>query len=144
MFPVLEVELFADDSQPTAAPIFPMKLPHRWTQRLLLLVVVLLHPASTSCRGTPTRTQLTIPEDVDVSNCLLWFGAFCNGNMGDVAQVASITRLMSHLEQCIWFAHPAKEEPTRGFHEGWFFGDDESRVISLTCSAESGRVVSGP
>lgn len=91
-------------------------------------------------------TPLKVPEKVDVSQCLLLFGAFCNGNMGDVVQAAAVHRLISlRADQCVWYAHSEKEDPSRGFREGEFFTDEEedgpSRVVSLTCDAESGRQV---
>lgn len=91
-----------------------------------------------------SKSPSQVPDNVDVSECILLFAAFCNGNMGDVIQAASMRHLVARLagrEQCIWYAHPAKEDPANGFQEGEFFGDDFSRVISLKCDSDSGRQV---
>lgn len=61
------------------------------------------------------------PAERDVSECLLLFGAYANGNMGDIVQSSTMARLMSNVAPpgtCIWHAHPSKETTARGFREG--------------------------
>eukprot|EP00752_Nemacystus_decipiens_P010080 g8982.t1 len=73
-------------------------------------------------------------EAGDVSECILLFGAFCNGNMGDVVQPISMEHLLASVlppEQCYYYAHPVDEDPSRKFSMGKFFGRDESKVIAL-------------
>lgn len=89
--------------------------------------------------------QQRVPENIDVSECIVLFAAFCNGNMGDVVQAASMRHLVDDLmaaEQCIWYAHPLKEDPANGFREGEFFGGDVSRLLAVGCDAESAQQVS--
>lgn len=90
---------------------------------------------------------VAVPPAEDVSECILLFGAFCNGNMGDVMQASTMSRLVSNAathDRCVWHAHPGKEDPANGFREGEFFGGNTSRVISLGCDRESGEQVSHP
>lgn len=90
---------------------------------------------------------LAVPPAEDVSECILLFGAFCNGNMGDVMQASTMSRLVSNVatyDRCVWHAHPGKEDPANGFREGEFFGANASRVISLGCDRESGEQVGDP
>lgn len=57
----------------------------------------------------------------DVSECVLLFGAFCNGNLGDVIQASTMSRLVTKVASdstCIWHAHPSKEKMANGFREG--------------------------
>lgn len=57
----------------------------------------------------------------NVSECVLLFGAFCNGNLGDVIQASTMSRLITKVapdSTCIWHAHPSKEKMTNGFREG--------------------------
>jgi len=58
----------------------------------------------------------------DVGGCLLFFGAYANGNMGDVVQSSTMQRLFTKVAPgtCIWHSHPSKEAPSKGFHEGMF------------------------
>lgn len=62
-----------------------------------------------------------IGQEEDVSECILLFGAYCNGNMGDVIQASTLSRLVSSVSpeaSCVWHAHPSKEALANGFHEG--------------------------
>ncbi|CAM9460321.1 unnamed protein product [Ectocarpus sp. 8 AP-2014] len=74
----------------------------------------------------------------DVGECILLFGAFCNGNMGDVIQPMAMERLLASVapDQCFWYAHPGGEGVDKGNHIGEFFSDnisgDSSRLIHLT------------
>lgn len=104
----------------------------------------LLSESNTSI-STLQRHQTTIPEDVDVSECIVLFAAFCNGNMGDVAQAASMRHLidgLTEVEHCVWYAHPVKEDPANGFSEGEFFGGDISHLLGVGCNSESAAQVS--
>ena len=61
------------------------------------------------------------PAEEDVSECLLLFGAYANGNLGDIVQSSTMARLMSNVasaDTCIWHAHPSKESTAKGFREG--------------------------
>ncbi|CAN0182794.1 unnamed protein product [Ectocarpus sp. 6 AP-2014] len=70
----------------------------------------------------------------DVGDCILLFGGFCNGNMGDVVQPIAMHDLLASVapDQCFWYAHPAGEAPERGDRIGEFFGGDDSKVFPLT------------
>ena len=71
------------------------------------------HPRSLLLEG--------IAQDEDMSDCILLFGAYCNGNMGDVIQASTLSRLVSSVSpevSCVWHAHPSKEALANGFHEG--------------------------
>ncbi|CAM9695268.1 unnamed protein product, partial [Scytosiphon promiscuus] len=48
----------------------------------------------------------------DVGECILLFGAFCSGNMGDVIESMSMENLLASVapDQCFWYAHPREEE----------------------------------
>eukprot|EP00904_Undaria_pinnatifida_P001181 jgi/Undpi1/11063/HiC_scaffold_30.g13361.m1 len=76
----------------------------------------------------------TTADSSDISECILLFGAFCNGNMGDVIQPIAMQRLLASVAptQCFWYAHPWNEDSVRGFRIGEFFGGDTSRLIHLT------------
>eukprot|EP00904_Undaria_pinnatifida_P004663 jgi/Undpi1/14198/HiC_scaffold_9.g03847.m1 len=97
-----------------------------------------------------------------MSDCILLFGAYCNGNMGDVIQASTLSRLVSSVSpevSCVWHAHPSKEALANGFHEvafavvfcphppiiipGEFFANNSSAgIIKLGCDRESGEQVS--
>ncbi|CAM9193464.1 unnamed protein product [Ectocarpus sp. 13 AM-2016] len=74
----------------------------------------------------------------DVGECILLFGAFCNGNMGDVIQPMAMEHLLASVaqDQCFWYAHPGVEGVDQGDRIGEFFSDnisgDSSRLIHLT------------
>ncbi|CAM9316275.1 unnamed protein product [Ectocarpus fasciculatus] len=70
----------------------------------------------------------------DVGDCILLFGGFCNGNMGDVVQPIAMEDLLAAVapDQCFWYAHPVGEDPERGYRIGEFFGGDESKLIHLS------------
>ncbi|CBJ28751.1 conserved unknown protein [Ectocarpus siliculosus] len=70
----------------------------------------------------------------DVGDCILLFGGFCNGNMGDVVQPIAMQDLLASVapDQCFWYAHPADEDVERGYRIGEFFGGDDSKVFPLT------------
>ncbi|CAN0183456.1 unnamed protein product [Ectocarpus sp. 6 AP-2014] len=70
----------------------------------------------------------------DVGDCILLFGGFCNGNMGDVVQPIAMHDLLASVapDQCFWYAHPADEDVERGYRIGEFFGGDDSKVFPLT------------
>ncbi|CAM9285887.1 unnamed protein product [Ectocarpus fasciculatus] len=74
----------------------------------------------------------------DVDGCILLFGAFCNGNMGDVIQPMAMEHLLASVapDQCFWYAHPGVESVDQGNRIGEFFSDnisgDSSRLIHLT------------
>ncbi|CAM9490254.1 unnamed protein product [Scytosiphon promiscuus] len=84
------------------------------------------------------------PMDEDLGGCILLFGAYANGNMGDVVQSSTMSRLVSNVAPgtCIWHAHPSKESTTNGFHEGEFFAKNSAGLVSLGCDRESGQQVS--
>ncbi|CAM9773752.1 unnamed protein product, partial [Hapterophycus canaliculatus] len=69
----------------------------------------------------------------NAGDCILLFGAFCNGNLGDVIQPLAMKRLLASLapEQCFWYAHPGVETISSGNHVGEFFGTHESRLVPL-------------
>lgn len=74
--------------------------------------------AAPSSRPSPAIEAAT---EVDVGECILLFGAYANGNMGDVIQSSTMARLMSNVAPagtCVWHAHPSKECAENGFHEG--------------------------
>ncbi|CAM9922247.1 unnamed protein product [Ectocarpus sp. 4 AP-2014] len=79
-----------------------------------------------------------ISEETDVSDCILLYGAFCNGNMGDVIQPQAMENLLAMLvpEQCFWYAHPWGEYHMRGHRLGEFFSGnisgDYDTLIPLT------------
>ncbi|CAB1098255.1 unnamed protein product [Ectocarpus sp. CCAP 1310/34] len=101
-------------------------------------------PATMSDLATSSRHRFPAME-VDVGECILLFGAYANGNMGDVIQSSTMGRLMSNVAPagtCIWHAHPSKESAENGFHEGEFFGDNSAGLIPLGCDHESGEQVS--
>lgn len=69
---------------------------------------------------TTVRTDGPGPDE-DVSKCILFFGAYCNGNLGDAIQASTMARLIAKVaseERCVWHAHPSKEVPANGFREG--------------------------
>ena len=76
------------------------------------------------------------PSRSNVSECILLFGAFCNGNLGDIIQASTMSRLVKSLasdSMCVWHAHPANEETTNCFQDGrrrssFFFGWGGSSV----------------
>ncbi|CAB1098846.1 unnamed protein product [Ectocarpus sp. CCAP 1310/34] len=74
----------------------------------------------------------------DFGECMLLFGAFCNGNMGDVIQPMAMEHLLASVapDQCFWYAHPGEEGIDQGDRIGEFFSDnisgDSSRLIHLT------------
>lgn len=77
-------------------------------------------PATMSDLAASSRHPFPAIE-VDVGECILLFGAYANGNMGDVIQSSTMGRLMSNVAPagtCIWHAHPSKESAENGFHEG--------------------------
>lgn len=83
----------------------------------LLWVLALALP----CSNTAAADLLSaVAAEEDVAECLLLFGAYANGNMGDVVQSATMQRLFTNVAPgtCIWHSHPSKEAPSRGFHEG--------------------------
>ncbi|CAM9462535.1 unnamed protein product, partial [Hapterophycus canaliculatus] len=75
----------------------------------------------------------------DIGECILLFGAFCSGNMGDVIQPMAMENLLASVapDQCFWFAHPREEE---GYGQCTGKGalltngvsDDKSRFIQVT------------
>ena len=70
---------------------------------------------------TTVANELVPAAGVDVGGCLLLFGAYANGNMGDVVQSSTMQRLFTQVAPegtCIWHSHPSKEDPSKGFHEG--------------------------
>lgn len=140
----------------------------RWRLLLQQAIVSLLLFHHPRCRGEENRGQTQsrllraeatvpqlmrpseyydptkVPDSIDVSECILLFAAFCNGNMGDVMQAASMRNLINGLtmtQPCIWYAHPDKEIFANGFGEGEFFGGDSSHILSIGCDAESARQV---
>ncbi|CAN0062451.1 unnamed protein product [Scytosiphon promiscuus] len=68
-----------------------------------------------------------------VGDCILLFGAFCNGNLGDVIQPLAMKRLLASIapDQCFWYAHPGVETASRGYRVGQFFGTHESRLLPI-------------
>lgn len=95
-------------------------------------------------RPSESYDPTKVPDTIDVSECILLFGAFCNGNMGDVMQAASMRNLINGLamtQPCIWYAHPVKENFGNGFGEGEFFVGDSSHIFSIGCDANSARQV---
>ena len=73
--------------------------------------------------GTNVTTGTRQPDSLrsNVSECILLFGAFCNGNLGDVIQASTMSRLLKSVASdslCVWHAYPSKEKTTNGFHEG--------------------------
>ena len=70
--------------------------------------------------GTGTRLPDSLRRS-NVSDCILLFGAFCNGNLGDVIQASTMSRLVKSVtsdSSCVWHAYPSKENAKNGFHEG--------------------------
>eukprot|EP00903_Cladosiphon_okamuranus_P011259 g10617.t1 len=71
----------------------------------------------------------------DVRDCILLFGAFCNGNMGDVVQHISMEHILSSVaptDQCFYYAHHRGENSSKGFRIGEFFGGDRSKLIKIS------------
>ena len=73
--------------------------------------------------GTNASTSARLPDTLrsNVSDCILLFGAFCNGNLGDVIQASTMSRLVKSVTSdslCVWHAYPSKENAANGFQEG--------------------------
>lgn len=76
------------------------------------------HLGSVALQGASMDNMMGLGN---VSQCVLLFGAYCNGNMGDVIQASAMARLVADVSsdaQCVWHAHPSKEDSVNGFHEG--------------------------
>ncbi|CAM9929519.1 unnamed protein product [Pylaiella littoralis] len=116
-----------------------------YAKPLVLSIALLLSGIAISSASKPRRPNSFPDIEEDVGGCLLLFGAYANGNMGDVIQSSTMARLFSNAapeNTCIWLGHPSKESPANGFHEGDFFPNNSTKRVSLGCDRESGEQVS--
>lgn len=94
-----------------------MRLVSRWATIIALVVAT----AVVSAHLSGHHDNGSFGEQEDVSECILLFGAYCNGNLGDVIQASTLSRLIANAVSdavCVWHAHPSKEKIANGFHEG--------------------------
>eukprot|EP00903_Cladosiphon_okamuranus_P011257 g10615.t3 len=93
-----------------------------------------------SLRQAPAAPLQTIDWSAGMEDCILLFGAFCNGNMGDVVQPISMEHLLASVvppDQCFYYAHPRGEDHSKGFRIGEFFGGNTSRLTYLDADIAS-------
>lgn len=93
--------------------------------RWMLAMVALSAISSTTAISSDLAVPFSFPSaEEDVSGCLLLFGAYANGNLGDIIQSSTMARLVSNVAPagtCIWHAHPSKETTAKGFREGQMY-----------------------
>lgn len=113
---------------------------------MLLAITTALSATDTemavSAEWSPSPPTSFPDAEEDVSGCILLFGAYANGNMGDVIQSSTMARLISNVapeNTCIWLGHPGKESAANGFHEGITAYDYEASAIVSYYSSSSIR-----
>lgn len=102
-----------------------MVLGRPWRLWVLLAIIKAVSATDTemavTAGGKPYRPTSFPDAEEDVGGCILLFGAYANGNLGDVIQSSTMARLISNVapeNTCIWYGHPSKESTANGFHEG--------------------------